>query len=300
MSWVAKSLYFGRTALVGIRRAPFVHFVAVTTLAIALFAWGIARSTLVFVDALISSLGQEVRLTVYLEPGATEEEAEAVATAVKGLGGAAVQVVSPALALQRLADDFGELGNALRGLSDNPLSFSVEMEVPSRLERVGALEWLAQKARGLPRVAEVDYGEEAVRRLGQISRALKRGGGVVFAILILATVVIVSATLQLAIYSRREEIEIQKLVGGTDLFVKVPFLLEGLVQGLLGALLAGGALWAFGHFAAPRAAQFLAFLAVPGRPLWSFEPDRVFELMLLGGGLGLLGSFVAVGRFLRV
>ncbi len=77
----------------------------------------------------------------------------------------------------------------------------------------------------------MDYGDEALERLSPIARALRLASLIAFALVFLTTVIIVSATLQLAIYARREEIEIQKLVGGTDRFVRVPFLIEGLLQG---------------------------------------------------------------------
>src|SRR5262249_59223146 len=90
------------------------------------------------------------------------------------------------------------------------------------------------------------------------------GGLVAFAIVAFATVFIVSATLQLAIYSRREEIEIQKLVGATDRFVKAPFLIEGALQGLLGAGVAILALWMFAAALRPQLIALFPFLVRPG------------------------------------
>jgi cell division transport system permease protein len=116
----------------------------------------------------------------------------------------------------------------------------------------------------------------------------------------LATVVIVAATLQLAIYARRTEIEIQKLVGATDRFVKAPFLLEGLLQGLLGAGVALGALALFGHLVGPTLSQLFAFLLGPQSRAPVLGTGLALELLAAGCALGLGGSFIAVGRFLRV
>src|SRR5262249_41118994 len=116
----------------------------------------------------------------------------------------------------------------------------------------------------------------------------------------IATVVIVSATLQLAIYSRREEIEIQKLVGATDRFVKAPFLIEGVLQGVLGALCALLGLWAFAAFAGPPLQALFAFLIGPTGGPGLLTAALAAELVGAGAALGLCGSFVAVGRFLRV
>ncbi|MHB8879442.1 MAG: cell division protein FtsX, partial [Myxococcaceae bacterium] len=133
-----------------------------------------------------------------------------------------------------------------------------------------------------------------------IARALRLGGLVAFLLVVLTTVIIISATLQLAIYSRKEEIEIQKLVGATDRFAKIPFLIEGLLQGLAGSMLAVAGLWVFWAFAGPKVGQLLAFLSVARLGDHLLDPLLALQLVGLGCALGLAGSFVAVGRFLRV
>jgi cell division transport system permease protein len=123
---------------------------------------------------------------------------------------------------------------------------------------------------------------------------------VAFAVVLFATIIIVSATLQLAIYARREEIEIQKLVGATDRFVKAPFLIEGLLQGVLGAVVAVAGLWAFGRLVGPTLTSLFSFLLGPGSSEPLVRAGLVLELVVAGSVLGLVGSFIAVGRFLRV
>jgi cell division transport system permease protein len=148
-------------------------------------------------------------------------------------------------------------------------------------------------------VKDADYAEEAVARLAAIGRALRRVGLVGFALVALATVFIVAATLQLAIYSRRDEIEIQKLVGATDLFVKVPFLIEGVLQGVVGAGLAMLGVWVFISFFGARLLSLFSFLVRPPAPFALLSPALLSELVLAGALLGFSGSFVAVRRFLR-
>jgi cell division transport system permease protein len=300
MSLSAKTAYFARAALQGIRYAPFVHFIAVMTIAIALFTAGLARGGAQMLDGLIASIGGEVELTVYLKGQATDDEAKAVAAALSKATQGEAKVVPSEVALARLAADLGDLGSTLSDLPENPLPISVEVKVPAAFRGPGALRALATQARQLPGVTAVDYGEDAVERLSAIAKALRYGGLVAFVLVVVVTVIIISATLQLAIYSRREEIEIQKLVGATDRFAKIPFLLEGLAQGLLGALLAVGGLWGFWAVAGPRLLQLLSFLSVPRLGEHLLDPMLALQLVALGCGLGLAGSFVAVGRFLRV
>lgn len=298
MSAVAKAQNFWRSAVEGIRHQPFVHAVSTVTLAIALFSLGLARSAAHELDRLVGSLGGEVRVTVYLDPRASPEARSAVATLLRGRS-MAVEEVSPRAALDRLVRELGPAAESLRGLSEDPLPPSLEVRLPERLRAPESLRALASELRGTPSVTGVDYGEQAVERLSAIARAARWAGWVAFMVLVGATLIIVSATLQLAIYARREEVEIQKLVGATDRFVQAPFLLEGALQGLAGAALAIAGLAAFRHTLSPQLASLLSFLRLPG-----VAPDarpwmEALELGLAGAALGLSGSYLAVHRFLR-
>ena len=104
---------------------------------------------------------------------------------------------------------------------------------------------------------------------------------------------------QLAIYARREEVEIQKLVGATDRFVQAPFLLEGVVQGLAGALLAVVALGVFRQTAGPHLASLFSFLRLPTVAAGPSPWLEAAQLAAVGAALGLAGSYLAVHRFLR-
>lgn len=300
MSALAKVSYFWRSAAGGLRHSPFVHFIAVTTIAIALFAAGLARTAGRALDGLLASLGGEVEVTVYLAPELSPEQVEALRTKLQVASGGQAVLVKPDEALKRLAHELGDLGDALSQLPENPLPPSLELSVAPERRTPELLEALATQLRALPGVTGVDYGREAVERLTAIARALSFGGLVAFAVVLFATIIIVSATLQLAIYARREEIEIQKLVGATDRFVKAPFLIEGLFQGLLGAAVALMGLWTFGRLVGPTLTSLFSFLLGPTASEPMLRPALALELVVAGALLGLVGSFIAVGRFLRV
>ena len=282
----------------GIRHQPFVHTVSTVTLAIALFTLGLARSAAHEMDRLVGSLGGEVRLTVYLDPRASPDSRAAVAAALRARS-MAVDEVTPRAALDRLVRELGPAAESLRGLSEEPLPPSLEVRVSERLRSPDALRTLASELRAMPSVTGVDYGEQAVERLSSIARAVRWAGWVAFVVLVGATLIIVSATLQLAIYARREEVEIQKLVGATDRFVQAPFLLEGGLQGLAGAALAIVGLIVFRQTLSPQLASLLSFLRLPGSVADARPWMEALQLALAGAGLGLAGSYLAVHRFLR-
>jgi cell division transport system permease protein len=298
VSAVAKAQTFWRSAMEGLRHQPFVHTVSTITLAIALFTLGLARSAAHELDRLVGSLGGEVRVTVYLDPRAAPEVRAAAASRLRSQG-MAVEEVSPRAAMERLVRELGPAAESLRGLSEDPLPPSLEVRVPERMRSPESLRALATELRATPGVTGVDYGEQAVERLSSIARAVRWAGWVAFVVLVGATLIIVSATLQLAIYARREEVEIQKLVGATDRFVQAPFLLEGALQGLAGAALAIAGLLLFRQTLSPQLASTLSFLRLPGAVSGGQPWMEPLELALAGAALGLSGSYLAVHRFLR-
>jgi len=299
MKALANASYFWRSAVQGIRRAPLVHLLAVATIALVLVAAGLARSGVLLVDLLGESIGRDVELTIYLREGATESDAAAVARSLAARAGGSAVVVSPEAALARLRGELGEVGDALRDLPVNPLPYSVQLRVSPALRTPQGLRELASEAKAMPLIQDADYAEQAVSRLSAISRAARLAGVLGFVAVSLATVFIVAATLQLAIYARRDEFEIQQLVGATDRFVKAPFLLEGALQGVCGAALALAALWAFSRAIVPPLEQLFAFLLPRDQHLSLLNPSVAAELVLCGALLGLSGSFVAVGRLLK-
>lgn len=300
MSALSKAEYFGRSAVHGMLRSPFVHAISVLTLAIALFTLGLTRSADVWLNGLIGSLGGEVEMTVYLSDSVSLDEAPAFALVLSQRLDATTHLVSPDEALERLRRELGDAGKALESLPENPLPTSIEVTVPPALRTPEALAALAAQIRAMPQVNAVDYGAEAVARLTAIARALRYGAAVAFAIVLGVSVVIVAATLQLVIYARRDELEIQKLVGATDLFVKAPFLLEGLLQGVLAWLVASAALWGFFAWIGPRLAGLFAFTALPQVHGAALSAPLLLQLLGAAVGMGLVGSFIALGRFLRV
>lgn len=299
MSAGSKLAYFVRSGLGSMVRSPFVHVIAIAALALALVGYGVARIAAGQIDALLGSLGGDVEFTVYLAPEAPPEKVDELEQALVTRTGGAAKRVSPAEALGRLVAQLGDEGRALEGLEDNPLPWSIEVKLPPSARDTASLETLAEKTRALPFVTGVDYGEEALERLTMISRALKLAGLIAFALVFLTTVVVVSATLQLAIFARREEIEIQKLVGATDRFVRAPFLIEGGVQGLIAGLSALGAVFALVRWLESARAESFAFLRLDGHIVVEWA-RLAGEQVSLGVALGLLGSFVAVRRFTRV
>jgi cell division transport system permease protein len=279
--------------VVNLWRSPLPTLVAVITIGLALFLAAVLAASITSARALLASWGAEPAVTAYLDRTLSDDQARAIAETVRAQERVQVVLVTPVQALDRLRVQLGTLSDALDGLPGNPLPATLEIAPPPR----GDVRALAQRVSGLPGVREVDYGREWFERLEALGRALRQFGTAALVIVAFAAVFVVANTIRLAVYARRDEIEIMKLVGATDGYVRVPFLIEGALQGLCGALLASAALVAVQRVVLPRAAAAFAFAA--GVPAPHFTPASVALLAGAGALVGLSGSYLAVARFLR-
>lgn len=291
---MARLAYFVRRALDAMRRGPFVALVAVGTIFVAVLVTGLFAAVLTGTERLLDAWGGEVQISVYLRPGA---DLGAAAVAARRLApGLAVEAVTSRSALERLKASLGDDAAVLEGVGEQVLPASVEVRAPGQsLEAVRAL---ARRLEGLPGAAGVDYGNAWLERLETFLRRARLVGLLLMAALSLATAVLVANTLRLAVYARRDEIEIMKLVGATDGFVGAPFLIEGLVEGLVGAGLAVLALLLAQAALLPRLATAVA---LAGRLTRADVLPTPLLLALLSGGaaLGLAASTLSLLRFLR-
>ncbi len=287
-----------RRAAVNLWRAPLPSLVSVLTISLALFIGASFVLGLFAARALLTSWGAQAAVTVYLDRQTTDEQARALSKQVRAIAATDidVQYVDRALALKRLRGDLGDLAGALDGLSQNPLPPSLELTPRVTLPPAGVRVLAAQMAM-LPGVTEVDYGREWLDKLEALGRGLRVfGAGALFTVLG-AALLVVANTIRLAVYARRDEIEIMKLVGATDGYVRAPFLLEGALQGLIGAALALGAVLAMLKWLLPAATQAFAFAAGIHTP--TLSPAYGAALLGIGTVVGLFGSWLAVARFLR-
>ena len=275
-------------------RAPYVTAVAVGTIYVALLLTGAFAATLGVGGRLVSGWAGEVPISVYLDPGASLEQARSAALAIAP--DAEVEAVPAAEAMRRLRVSLGAEGRVLDGLGDDALPPSVELRIRDLShERARAL---AIRLQEVPGAVEVDDGAVWVARLEALVDRAQKVGLLVLGLLGAATAILVSNTLKLAVYARRDEIDIMKLVGATNLYVSAPILLEGAIQGLVGAGLAAGTLWAVNLALLPRAQEALPLAArlTPADVL----PGRLLAAMLVGGAvLGLVASAISLQRFLR-
>jgi cell division transport system permease protein len=202
-------------------------------------------------------------------------------------------VVPPDVGLEEMRQQFPDLVDQL---ASNPLPWAIEV-TPTHAEDA---ELIADRLDPLPpKVDKVDFGKETTDKILSTARIIEIAFLVAALILLVASTILIANTIRLSIFSRRREIEVMKLVGATNWFVRGPFMLEGLICGLIGSILAVILLFLGKELALPELLSDTVKDAGDNVRAWAF-PAVAGILVALGLGLGALGSGMTLRRFLKV
>lgn len=276
------------------RSSPGVNLLATLTLAATLALAGLVLLVLANLGRQLEIQREDVRVHVYLRDEVGVDARAALSARLSGLPGVAdVQHVDPQEALRRYREWAGSVAALADELAANPLPASLELRLRPGPEAERQGEAILQAVRGDPAVEDVRFDREWLARLEALL-SLARVGGSGLALAVFAAVIFVMASvLRLAVYARREEIEIMLLVGATPAFVRGPFLVAGVAQGVLAAAAAlviveGTRLWTLGY-GGSEAAALIGLIVEHPLPLGP-------SLLVLAAGLAvsLISAFFAV------
>ena len=237
---------------------------------------------------------QKVEVVGYLQTNAQATQIEALQTQLEAMPEvAAVTYIDREAALERFRESMAAQGreDLTRYLDSNPLYASLEVKLvdPNNVRAVG------DALRADPNIRNVINIEDLVDRVLTVTSLLRTAGSVVLVIVGIIVLFIIVNTIRLAVVARAEEIEIMRLVGASDAFIRWPFVFEGAFVGLLGALLALGVLAAV---ADPVSGFMVDFFRVLPLQFGSLTRDLVALVLGAGLGLGVLGSWVSVRTYL--
>ncbi len=287
-----------RQGVRNIRHGGLPFFFATLMTALGLFGLATFGTVLLNFQRIADTVGESVGAVMFLDvDGAlAAEEVRARARQVPGVAGA--KLVTPEAAMVRVKRALGDAGGFLvEGAEGVGLGWVIE--VTPDLGAGASARSLIDALTALDHVDEVMHPGGEVERAKALMRLL-RGAGLFLAVLIgMVTLIVVSNTVKLTLFARRDEIGIMKLVGATDAFVRAPFLFEGLVQGLTGASLALGALYLL-H---ATLAQFLKVALSGALGAFVLEPlplEGAAWILVGGAFLGVFGAAISLGRFLKV
>jgi len=266
------------------------------TIALALFVLGAFLLLTSNLERLGADWGRSAELSVYLADDMTPDQRQAIELAVgQDAAVTARDFVSKEEALRRFKRTFADLSGAIDSVGDNPLPASIEVRLKSDASASGAVEGLAARVRQMPGVADVRYDRQWLGRMLAAITVVRAGGFALAALLTAAAALTVANVVRLALYARRDEIEIMQLVGAPRAYIRGPFVLEGVLQGGLGALLAIFAL--AGVYLTFKSRYLPPMTALIDISSVQFLPLGVAAALVLGGmGVGCLGGLAAAWR----
>lgn len=283
--------YFFKEAFANLFRNGWMSLASIGAVASALIIFGSFLMISINFDYIAKTVESQVEITAYVKDSVDQLKMNQIELSIKSLDEVKeVVFVSKEQALEEFKKQVGE--ELLEGI-ENPLpnSFRIKVQTPQEVAGV------AEKIQKIDGIEEVKYGKGVVEKLFKITYWMRMLGLAVMAIFAVISVFIISNTIRITVFSRRREISIMKYIGATDWFVRWPFLLEGMMLGFSGSLIAI-ALLALGY-------SYIYDLVRINIPMISLLPLREFYdyslgLLMVGTFLGAFGSGFSMRRFLKV
>jgi len=275
-----------------------VHLIGIGTMSIAFLIFYAFILIFVNINYWTEKQGKTLTMSIYFK----EEPGKAVIENIKKElflfpGVTIKQFVSKDDAMKSLRRKLGQKAGLLDGLKQNPLPASLEITLSRDKEGDNLPYQLKTRLEEITVVDEVHYAQEWIKRFQIIMEAIKIVGMIFGGLLFLAALFIITNTIKLTIYSRKEEIEILKLVGATNRFVKIPFMIEGSIQGLLGGAVALFILFLAYIIAITRIDISVGFASLT---IVFLSPQIILFLLLMSVIIGFVGSTISLGRFFRL
>jgi cell division transport system permease protein len=296
-----------KAGFVGFWRSAFVSFSSIYVIIIALFVIG----STIFIDQLLTqslqTLQSKVDINVYFEPAAPQEEIDRIRTALEALPDVSQILYTSredALRIYRERNRNDEIAmQALDELDENPLGANIAIQAreTSQYEQIARFlnEQQVQEVPQTPVIDEINYenNRDAIESLTRIIDAVERASLIALVVLVLSAVMITFNTISLAIYTAREEIAIMRLVGASNMFIRGPFMLQGMMYGLLAAVITIAIFYPILIWLGPITEVFFGLNLLT---YYLVNFGQIFGLLVsIGVGLGLISSILAITRYLK-
>jgi cell division transport system permease protein len=291
--------YFTARAVGNIRQNYLLSLLTVGTIALAMLIISLFLLVFVNLEGATEDWSKRVQVVAYFEKELSPQEVSGFRGRIGSLKGTAgVVYVTKNEALARFRERLKGQESLLEGVSPDVLPSSLEISLNATSRNADSIEIFVANLKRIPGIGEVQYGGEWVGRFTAFMSFLRLVGALLGGFLLLAVMFIISNTIKLTIYARKDELEILNLVGATRFFIKAPFLIEGIIHGAVGSLIAVLTLGGFYLAFMNNAANFLSFNPV-GEGL-SFLPAGYLAGLFAGGVLlGFVGSITSLRRFIN-
>lgn len=295
-----KIRYFIMRALRNMRQWPLLCAASILTMAVALATVATFFLVVVNTEQLALRWTKEIQVIAYLEKAPNQQSIAGLTTKLQNIPEVeSVKYVSPANAMQSFKEHLGEDASLLEGVSKDLLPASFELGLYRNYRNQQGIASVIEQLENHLEVDDLRYGQQWLEKFNKFAQALRFVGIILGGFLLFAALFIVSNTIKLTLYARRDELEIMALVGATMRFIKIPFMLEGAIQGLLGGLLSLAFLaLSFVFVLSPSLNSF--WLTPTDFDLLFLTLNQQIILALSGVVLGVLGSLSSLRRFVRL
>jgi cell division transport system permease protein len=290
-------MLFFRRALDDIFKNIFLNLITIITISLSILITSAFILFFINTGEVINSWHKGLRIMAYLKPGVSNTDLAYLRQAIQSLDGVQrLRYIPKEEALKQLKSQMQHQASLFENLTENPLPDSFEIRMTATTDSWQKIESLAAQIATLAQVEEVEYGQRWIGRFIHMFNLFRLAGYAMGTLFFMAAIFIVANTIRLVIYSRREEVEIMRLVGATDNFIKIPFYFEGIIQGALGAIFGLGLLYIAFLFISSNAEQGL----LPGLFHITFLPPEILGRIVLGSMLvGWLGCYISLKQFLK-
>lgn len=288
--------YYIREVFISLRRNNWMSVASIGTVAVSLFIFGMFLMMVMNMNKLAENMESQVQINVYLLDKVDREQARDIEKDLKEIEGVeSVGFVTKDEAMERFKDRLGDQKTLLDALDEtNPLPDSFEVTVTNP----DLVKTAAEKVEKIDGVECAKYGQDVMEHLFEITRLLRIFGFTLMLVLAFATLFIISNTIRLTVFARRKEIAIMKYVGATDWFIRWPFVMEGMVLGLFGSIIAAMVLRTAYTAMAEKVYDTLAFFPlIPEQPFLTYI---TIVVVISGMVVGAIGSAVSIKKFLKV
>jgi cell division transport system permease protein len=287
--------YIWQEALRSLKRNGWLNFAAAGTAAVSLFMLGFAVLLVINTNFIANSVESNVEIRAYLNENVTGNAITVLRAQIIAIPQVRdVQFVSKDQALTDLEQQFGQSGQLQESLGgSNPLPDSFVVKTTDPRDVSGVADLLGQ----ISGIEQVRYGQGVVDKLFEIIYWIRLLGLAIVVLVAICAVFLIATTIRLTMFARRREIGIMKLVGATDWYVRWPFLLEGIILGAAGALIAIALLFFSYGALVPKLMETLPFLPLMQNSLVLLQ--LFVGLLATGICLGIVGSTISIHRYLQ-
>ena len=284
--------YHLKSALGGLWKEKWIHFLSVLSIAVGLFIITLGFIAVYNLHYLAVKLPERFSMTVYLKEGVPPDDVNKLLADLKANNHVQkASFISKDMALLELKKSLKDSEYLLEGLEENPLPASIEIKLGKDFVKTASVKQFAGELKEMAWVEEVQYGEEFLNSIQSVMSGAKAVGTVFLVALLAGIIFVCYSTVKILFYRKADEVETLKLLGATGWFIRAPFLLEGSIIGLGGGLFAGLAGFFVFELSLKGFAGAMPVLRYFIVPAWA-----IYSLPAIGLAIGFAGALVALGR----